>query len=201
MNVEAELLHDCDPGDPYAWQPIAILAAALGIAERSVRARVKAGTVERTKGPGGRTYYRAANGNGRMPGDRMPAGEELAQLRTELVVQQRHHATQLERLHGELREAAIVAERQRAAAMLADAAKVRALADAEAAQEAAKRAQEATAAAHAIAATLRQRARAAERLADLPWWRRRERAQLRAELAEVEPVALLAGESVSPFCI
>ena len=59
MTATAEILHDRHTDDPTEWQPAASLAACLGIAERTVRHRVKQGTVERFRAPDGRTYYRA----------------------------------------------------------------------------------------------------------------------------------------------
>jgi len=58
MTTAAELLTDRATDDPCHWQPIASLAAILGIAERTVRHRAIKGTIERLAGPNARTYYR-----------------------------------------------------------------------------------------------------------------------------------------------
>ena len=107
MSDAREVLHDDDPHDPHAWQPVATLAAAIGIAERTVRARLAAGTVERCAGPGGRSYYRvppaapsasAADGNDAPAGSRQLAAAELFALI-------REHGSRNERLALELGQA------------------------------------------------------------------------------------------------
>ena len=110
MTDTREVLHDDSPGDVHAWQPVATLAAALAIAERTVRARVAAGTVERLTGPGGRSYYRVppaerasvatdgSHGSG-IAGSRQLATEEAFAL----VV--REHQAHVERLALELGQA------------------------------------------------------------------------------------------------
>ena len=194
----SEVLHEQATGDPRDWQRPEALAEALGVSVRTVRAMAQRGQVERQRVPGGRVYYRMQAPTGSTGDQTQPeqhAPEVLAlveRFEAKLSELQRDHAATVAELHERAAAAELGSERQRSAAALAEAARDRALADAEAAQEAAQRAQEATAAAHAIAATLRQRARAAERLADLPWWRRRERAQLRAVLEVDETEALLA---------
>jgi hypothetical protein len=55
----AEVLFDRPVSDPHEWQPIESLARSLGIAERTVRHRAQAGSLERVTIPNGRTYYRA----------------------------------------------------------------------------------------------------------------------------------------------
>ena len=117
--IEArEVLHDDSPDDVHAWQPVATLAAALAIAERTVRARVAAGTVERLTGPGGRSYYRVppvtpasvaatgshgSHGNGNAGSRHVATEEALA-----LVV--REHQTHVERLAVELGQARATVE-------------------------------------------------------------------------------------------
>ena len=118
MTDTREVLHDDSPGDVHAWQPVAALAAALAIAERTVRARVAAGTVERLTGPGGRSYYRVppaerasvasvasdgSHGNG-ATGSRQVATEEAFAL----VV--REHQAHVERLALELGQARATVE-------------------------------------------------------------------------------------------
>lgn len=122
MHDTREVLHDDNPGDAHAWQSIATLAAELGIAERTIRARVAAGTVERMPGPAGRSYYRvppaaqaspAAAGNDGTTGSRQLAAAEVFALI-------REHGSRNERLALELGQARATLE-QLERARLADA--------------------------------------------------------------------------------
>ncbi len=119
MDTTAEILHDRPVDDATQWQSIASLARCLGIAERTVRWRVKQGTVERLGTPDGRVYYRAptpaaATGiAGSDLAERLPAivathvaavteaHRQLAQVRENAAAITATHLATLERLADE----------------------------------------------------------------------------------------------------
>ena len=205
MNDTREVLHDDSPGDVHAWQPVATLAAALAIAERTVRARVAAGTVERLTGPGGRSYYRVppaerasaatdgSHGSG-IAGSRQLATEEAFTL----VV--REHQAHVERLALELgqaratvghlehvRQVEATAQAATVAHLEHELGTVRQLARAigEQAQREQARAtatEEQLAQARAQVEHERQRAARLEAIARAPWYAVRVRKRLRREL-------------------
>lgn len=203
MSATREVLHDDNPGDVHAWQSVATLAAALGIAERTVRARLAAGTVERCTGAAGRSYYRvpatssatsAADGNDSATGSRQLAAAELFALI-------REHGSRNERLALELGQARAAVghlEHVRQVEQAAQAAHVahlehelgsvrqlaRAIGDhAHREQARATVAEEQLAQARAQVEHERTRAAHLERLAQAPWYAVRERKRLRRELA------------------
>ena len=203
MSDTREVLHDDNPGDVHAWQPVATLATALGIAERTVRARLAAGTVERCPGPGGRSYYRvpatssapsAADSNDGTTGSRQLAAAELFALirehgsRNERLAlelgQARATVEQLERVRRVDAETVLAnrqaLEREQATAALL----VHELAQARAQVEH-ERQRTAAFVAQVEAERMAEQARAArlERLAQAPWYAVRERKRLRRELA------------------
>lgn len=177
------IFHDGDPGDAFAWQSIGTLAATLGIAERTVRARVAAGSAERCTGPGGRSFYRLApeGGSHGTPEGRQPAegDEEVRRQVLALVgdLTERYSATVAE-LHRERQAAAVEAAEARLLAEVAVRDVERARLEAE-----------------ALAGELaRERARRelVERLASLPWYAVSRRRRLVAELEALARPALPA---------
>jgi hypothetical protein len=195
MLQTAETLHDARCDDPHAWQTAASLAAGLGIAERTVRARAQSGAIERCTGPGGRSYYRqprqgrherqpmAADG---MPdagnsGNRHAAADTDAVQAWAIVVREQFNA--LETLRASLTAAevtaaslaATAAERERVHNLELDIARN----DRQRAQERAEQTEQALALATARVCVL-------ERLAACSWYAVRTRRQLRLELAELE---------------
>lgn len=206
----AELLHDEGTGNPHDWQPGRALAEALGVTERTVRNRAGKGAgVERTRGPAGRTYYRATPeppepeaAVSEVPTEAAEAS--VSALRLELV---RAHATMTAHLTAaHERERALALELARKAAEASEAERKAAEARllAEVATRDAERLrgerQRAALVADELAEALegeRARALALERtaadLAAAPWyaWRRRRRAL--AALAGAPPALALPG--------
>ncbi len=175
MHTTSEVLHDRPVADPCQWQPIASLAAILGIAERTIRHRVKQGTVERFTTADGRAYYRqtpqpvatpmSGNDAGNLPAilaehlarlDAMTAA--LVDARTSAASASATTAATLARLDDAA--ATIAAERARIAALDAERQDLAARLDAE-----------------------RERTALAERVALAPWYAFRMRRRLRRQLA------------------
>ena len=203
MSDTREVLHDDNPGDVHAWQPVATLATALGIAERTVRARLAAGTVERCPGPGGRSYYRvpatssapsAADSNDGTTGSRQLAAAELFALI-------REHGSRNERLALELGQARATVEQLEHVRQVEQSAQAAHVAQVEhelgtvrqLARAIGEQAQREQARATATEAQLeqaraqleheRQRAARLEAIARAPWYAVRVRRRLRRELA------------------
>ena len=191
MPDPAELLHDIDPRDPYAWQTAATMAAGLGIAERTVRARAQSGSLERCAGPGGRTYYRqprprqpmaadstAAAG---LNGSRDPAADADALQAWAVVV--REQLTQLETVRASLTVAEVTVARLTATAE--ERARVHDL-ELDAVRTERQRAQERAEQTEAALALATTRTRLLERLAACSWYAVRVRRRLRQQLEELD---------------
>ena len=182
--AEPTILHDDDPGTPHAWQRCGTLAAALGIAERTVRARALRGDVERMRTPGGAVYFRApmpSTGNQRHPDVSDPAAaDEIARLRSALVEAHRERATEIGQLRERLQVAAVAAAESTVLAEVAtrDAERAQAHAEALAAELSTERLRRATVARYAAA------------LSAAPWYAWRRRRAIRAHLDGVELVGL-----------
>ncbi len=187
-----EVLHDTAQGDPALWQPAAALAALCGVNERTVRKWAKTGRAERVMNHG-RAYYRLPEqperprSAGPDPTARADKGRtpSTSDLQLALVEVQREFTATAERLHTALGAAQVDAERADAGRREAELIAEVAVRDAERHQ-----AHAAEVAAHlevtrAELATERQRRRAAELYALTPWWKRRRRHELRAELTAV----------------
>lgn len=177
MPITPEVFHEAATDDPHAWQPIASLAATLGIAERTVRHRTKQGTVERFTARDGRAYYRA------IP--EPVATTEAGNLPAVIA----HHLARLDALGAEL----ITARVEAATATATTVATLSRLDDAERRAEedrqtiAAERARSAAldAERQALARHLedaKARVDVAEKIAAAPWYAFRRRRRLRREL-------------------
>lgn len=194
MLQTAETLHDTNPNDPYAWQTAAALAAGLGIAERTVRARAQSGAIERCTGPGGRSYYRQPR-QGRherqpMAADGMPdAGNDGSRHAADADALQAWAVVVREQL-GQLEtmRAAVTAAEVTAASLAATATereRVHAL-ELDIARNERQRAQERAEQTERALAITTARSRLLERLAACSWYAIGSRRQLRRELAGLE---------------
>lgn len=182
-------LFDVDPGTDDAWQRPGIMSQRLSVTVRTVRAMVSRGQLERLEA-GGRVYVRRAPGGAakddriREDGstgsgwkDPLQTGVDpqlpalVERLQTTLIEVTREHAATVERLHDQARAEAAEASRIRS-----DAVEARLLADVAVRDLETVRLQ---------LATERHRRRAAELYAITPWWKRRRRHELRAELTAV----------------
>ena len=187
-----DTLHDTAPGDPHLYQRAETLAAHLGVNVRTLRKMRSRGDVESVSNAG-RVYFRLVEANDRPdPAGRGAEGQgradlssQLADVTRALAEARREQAAVVERLHDALTAARVEAERaagaEREAALLA-----------EVATRDAERAQEDAAHLRAALAIERRRREAAERYSLTPWWRVRERSQLRAQVAGAERLGLPA---------
>jgi len=194
--MQAQLYDDFDPGTDDAWQRPDLMAQRLSVTVRTVRSMVSRGELERLEA-GGRVYVRrppggasegeriredGSTGSGWKEADNEGADPHLPalveRLQTTLIEVTREHAATVAELHSQVRAEAAEASRIRV-----EAAESRLLA--EVATRDAEQAAAHLEVTRAELATERQLRRAAELYAITPWWRRRQRAELRAELVAV----------------
>ena len=188
--MNAETIYEVDPPSVFSWQPVALLAEALDVSERTIRTWASKGTLVPTpsgNGSGrverfrtsGRAYYRVIELEVEADGD-PPQPEASSSFQSEAPHPELVELTfawrqETSTLRDRLLEASLAAERAKAEAMEAELLAQVAARDIERFQAELAQAESLIAERNAQIEAQRHRVQMLEKAAALPWyaWRRR----------------------------
>ena len=205
--MNAETIYEIDPPSVYAWQPVAMLAEALEVSERTIRTWASkgapvpvpsgsgGGTVERIR-VSGRAYYKVSAVEPEASGD-PPAAEAAGNFQSaapsnDLVELAQAWRQESATLRDRVLEACLEAERAKAEAMEAELLAEVATRDAERFAAELAQAELVIAQRDAQVEAERHRGRMLERATALPWYAFKRRRKL-VDAANRPALAHLAG--------